>query len=253
MNSLLLAALVLLSQPANPLARPASPETRLYELRTYFASPGKLDNLQARFRDHTMKLFEKHGIKNVGYWIPIDNKENKLIYMVSFPSRESREASFKEFGADPEWQKVYKDSEANGKLVEKIDSLLLTPTDYSPAMKDIKNPIDPRAFELRTYHAAAGKLSDLHSRFRDHTAKLFDKHGITNFGYWTPVEKSRGAEDTLVYLVIHKSKEDAAKSWGEFGKDPDWISARNDSEKNGKLVDKVESVYMRATDFSPVK
>src|ERR1041385_5130867 len=117
MNLLFLAALAFLAQPTNHSARPASPETRLYELRTYFASPGKLDDLQARFRDHTVKLFEKHGIKNIGYWVPIDNKENKLIYMVSFPSREAREASFKEFGADPEWQKVYKESEANGKLV----------------------------------------------------------------------------------------------------------------------------------------
>src|SRR5262249_40785474 len=158
-----------------------------------------------------------------------DNKENKLVYMLSFPSREAREASFKEFGADPEWQKVYKESEANGKLVEKIDSLLLTPTDYSPAVKDLKDSTEPRSFELRTYHAAPGKLSDLNARFRDHTMKLFEKHGITNFGYWTPVEKSRGAEDTLVYLIVHKSKEEAAKSWAEFGKDPDWISARSDS------------------------
>src|SRR5436309_15468687 len=101
------------------LAQPSSPDTRCYELRTYFAAPGKLEPLLARFRDHTMKLFEKHGITNIGYWAPADNKENKLIYMISFPSREARDLAFREFGADPEWQRVYKESEANGKLVEK--------------------------------------------------------------------------------------------------------------------------------------
>src|ERR1043166_460089 len=101
MNLLFLAALAFLAQPTNHSARPASPETRLYELRTYFASPGKLDDLQSRFRDHTMKLFEKHGITNVGYWVPIDNRENKLIYLLSYPSRDAREKSWKAFVADP--------------------------------------------------------------------------------------------------------------------------------------------------------
>src|SRR5437867_3961613 len=81
-------------------------DTRLFELRTYYAAPGKLDDLNARFRDHTTKLFEKHGIQNIGYWTPADNKENKLVYIIAFPSKEARNSSWKEFGADPEWKKV---------------------------------------------------------------------------------------------------------------------------------------------------
>src|SRR2546423_4651207 len=89
----------------------ANRDARVYEMRIYYAAPGKLDALHARFRDHTLKLFEKHGMTNIGYWVPIDNSENKLIYVLAFPDRDAREKSFKEFGADPDWQKAYKESE----------------------------------------------------------------------------------------------------------------------------------------------
>jgi hypothetical protein len=83
----------------------ADKETRFFELRTYYAAPGKLDALQARFRDHTVKLFEKHGMENIGYWLPLTNTENKLVYLLAFPSREAREKSWKEFSADPAGRK----------------------------------------------------------------------------------------------------------------------------------------------------
>src|SRR5882762_5317388 len=111
-----------------------TPTMRLFELRTYTAAGGKLDALQARFRDHTVKLFEKHGMTNVGYWVPSegDKSKNTLIYILAFPDKEARNKAFKEFGADPEWQKAQKESEANGKLLAKPpESLFLTPTDYS--------------------------------------------------------------------------------------------------------------------------
>src|SRR5436309_2928544 len=92
-------------------------DTRCYEMRAYYAAPGKLDALNARFRNHTMRLFEKHGMVNIGYWMPTDNPDNKLIYILGFPSREAGDKAWKEFGADPEWQKVQKESEANGRLV----------------------------------------------------------------------------------------------------------------------------------------
>src|SRR5437588_12588494 len=95
------------------VARSSAEDTRLFELRTYYAEPGKLDDLNARFRNHTTKLFEKHGMENIGYWTPVDNKENKLIYMLAFPSKEARDRSWKAFGADAEWKQVAKESEAN--------------------------------------------------------------------------------------------------------------------------------------------
>jgi len=112
-----------------------TPKNRIFELRTYTAAEGKLDALNARFRDHTCKLFEKHGMTNVGYWVPSegDRSKNTLIYILAFPDKEARNKAFKEFGADPDWQKAQKESEANGKLLVKPpESVFLNPTDYSP-------------------------------------------------------------------------------------------------------------------------
>jgi hypothetical protein len=108
--------------------------TRVFEIRTYTAKEGKLDALSARFRDHTIKLFEKHGIESIGYWIPADEprSKNTLIYIVAHPSREVAKQHWDEFQADPEWQKVKAESEANSKLVTKIESVFVDPTDYSP-------------------------------------------------------------------------------------------------------------------------
>src|SRR5262245_17324224 len=145
----------------------ADKDTRCYELRTYYAAPGKLDELNARFRNHTMKLFEKHGMQNVGYWVPLENTNNRLVYLLSYPSREAGERAFRAFGADPEWQKVQKASEANGRLVARIESLFLDATDYSPEIKSsVESPA--RVFELRTYTTTPGNLGALDARFRDY-------------------------------------------------------------------------------------
>jgi hypothetical protein len=112
---------------------------------------------------------------------------------------------------------------------------------------------DSRFFEMRTYHAAPGKLEALHSRFRDFTNKLFTKHGMTMVGYWVPMTKEGQYENTLVYVLAFSSHEAHDKAWKEFADDPEWKAAKSDSEKNGKLVEKVDSVYMTATDYSPIK
>jgi hypothetical protein len=106
----------------------------VFEVRTYTAEPGKLEALHARFRDHTLQIFNKHGMTSVGYFAPSDEplSKNTLIYILEFPSREAAKKSWDEFRNDPEWQKVQKESEANGKLVTKVDSVFTEPTDYSP-------------------------------------------------------------------------------------------------------------------------
>lgn len=109
-----------------------------------------------------------------------------------------------------------------------------------------------RVYELRTYTTAPGKLNALKARFRDHTVALFEKHGMTNVGYWVPTE-APASENTLVYVLAHKSREAAAKSWDAFRNDPVWKAAYAASTADGKLVVKLESVYMKATDFSALK
>jgi hypothetical protein len=115
--------------------KPASKDdNRVFEMRTYYANPGKMDALHARFRDHTCKLFEKHGITIIGFWSPMkkEDAEQKLVYMLAFPSMEAAKKSWKDFSNDPEWKKVHAESEKDGKLVAKIESVYLNPTDYSP-------------------------------------------------------------------------------------------------------------------------
>src|SRR5258708_18488911 len=200
-------------------------DARIYELRVYYAAPGKLDDLNARFRNHTLRIFEKHGMQSIGYWVPVDNKENKLVYILAYPSREAAAASWKEFGADPDWKQVAKESEANGRLVTKVVSTYMNATDYSPDIKPSK--AEPRVFELRTYTTPEGKLDNLNKRFRDATVKLFQKHGMTNFGYWNPTTKP----NTLVYMLTTKSQDAAKASFAAFAADPDWVKAKADSEK----------------------
>jgi NIPSNAP len=108
---------------------------------------------------------------------------------------------------------------------------------------------DDKVFELRTYTSTDGKLDNLVARFRDHTLKLFEKHGMQNIGYWISTDKP----NTLIYIVAHKSSDAAKASWDAFRKDPVWIKARDASEAEGKIVAKVESVFMKSVDFSKIK
>ena len=107
---------------------------RVFELRTYTTPEGKLPNLEARFRDHTMEIFEKHGIENVAYWTPQDEplSANTLIYIIAHDSREAATASWAAFGADPEWQRVSRESQVDGRILTGVVSVFLDPTDFSP-------------------------------------------------------------------------------------------------------------------------
>ena len=108
-------------------------------------------------------------------------------------------------------------------------------------------------YELRTYHVHPGKLEALHARFRNHTIKLLEKHGMKLIGFWVPQDADKGAENTLVYVVEHPTREAAKVAWAEFGKDPDWVAARTESERAGPIVIKVDSLFMSPTDYSRLK
>jgi hypothetical protein len=115
----------------------AAESDMVYELRVYHCYEGKLPDLLRRFREHTTKIFEKHGMTNVAYWSPMDEpqKSNTLIYILAHPNREAAAANWRAFSADPEWQSVQKASEANGKIVEKVDSTFIVLTDFSPKIQ----------------------------------------------------------------------------------------------------------------------
>jgi hypothetical protein len=231
-------------------------DSKLYELRVYHANPGKLDALHARFRDHTVALFEKHGMIQLGYFVPVDNEEsNTLVYWLAFDDEQARKDAWKAFRDDPDWKTAYAASTENGKLVAKVDSTLLQATDYSPAISTMTTAADPRLFEWRTYTTNEGKLAGLNARFRDHTCELFEKHGINNIAYWTYLDDQENAPITLTYLVAHKDQASRDTGFKAFGQDPDWQAARSASEADGKLLVKkgVNSVIMTPTDYSPGK
>ena len=131
--ALSLAALLVALNFQQALAQ-GKPEPRLFEMRIYTAPEGKLDALNARFREHTNRLFVKHGMALIGYWTPVDGPEakNTLVYILAYPSRDAREKSWEAFRADPAWIAARDASEKDGKLVSKVESKFLTPTDYSP-------------------------------------------------------------------------------------------------------------------------
>jgi len=131
-TALTFAALLAVSTLAPGAA--AQEHGRVFELRTYTCYEGKLPDLLARFRNHTMQIFEKHGMTNIAYWVPQDapNSQNTLIYILAHPSREAAKKNWEAFRNDPEWQKVQKESEANGKIVSKVESVYMDPTDFSP-------------------------------------------------------------------------------------------------------------------------
>lgn len=223
-------------------------DTRCYEMRIYYPAPGKMPNLLARFRNHTTKLFEKHGMTNIGYWTPLDKPDSVLIYVMAYPSKEARDVSWKNFASDPEWQKVAKESEIDGKIVAKVENKFMKSTDFSPNVLESKGD---RVFELRTYKASKYNLGLLMARFRNHTLKLFEKHGMSNIIYWN----QDGTDDMLIYVLAHKSKEAGLASFKSFVADPDWTAARAASEKlaNGSITANIVSQYLVPTDFSPLK
>jgi hypothetical protein len=226
-------------------------DTRVFEMRIYYAEPGKLDALVTRFQKHTRKLFKKHGMENIGYWLPLHNDDNRLIYILAYPDMAARDKAWQAFGEDPKWKKVKSKSEVNGKLVQKVESIFMNATDYSPLITPSTS--GERVFELRIYTAAPEKLPNLNERFRTHTMKLFAKHGATNLAYWSTIEKEASVQPKLYYILAHPSEAGGAKMFEQFVNDPEWKRVKAESEKNGPIIDKIESVYMRALSFSPIK
>ena len=222
-----------------------------FEIRTYYCHPGKLPDLLKRFNDHTMELFEKHGMVNMGYWVPIDNKENKLVYLMGYEDRKQRDQAWEDFMADPVWQKVWEDSKVNGPIVDSLTSKFYTYTDYSPKLE--KGDAGQRIFSLRTYYTNEGKLPNLHNRFKDHTVELFEKNGIHNIAYFNMDPSHEESDHVLTYFITFPDTVARKASWASFRSDEVWKSAYANSIKEGKLVNSITDELMVPTSFSPIK
>jgi NIPSNAP protein len=133
-------------------------------------------------------------------------------------------------------------------------TLIASATTIDASLRAARAPVlgADQVFELRTYTAAEGKYEALLARFRDHTMRIFEKHGMVNIGYWTPQDEPL-AGNTLVYMIAHPSREAAGENWRAFGSDPEWQRVAEESQRDGRLITGLESVFLDPTDFSPMR
>lgn len=218
----------------------------------------KLAALHARLRDKQSPLLEKHGVTTEGVFTSAGENLEALTYvLVSAEGPGAMNEGWKDFVADPEWQKFLAESEQDGPLVAQASKTRLRTTRWSPVFSPEKST-RPRVFELRTYTGPdRAKHSALMKRFREHTMRLFENHGMTNLVYWTP-DEGPAASQKLVYLLAHDSVDAAQNSFAAFRADPDWLAARKASEEQagGSLTNAgkgVVSEFLVATEYSPLK
>lgn len=239
-------------------ASPAAPPLRHYQLQLVQAAPGKLDALHARLRDHQMALMSKHGVEAIGIFTPEgENPIRQVFVLVRFADYEKSLIGWQDFLVDPDWKKVFEESEKDGPIVEKAGRNHLRTVYYSPVF-EVQKAEPARVFELRTYRCPSkAKRGYLNKRFRDHTMKLFEKHGMENLLYWVP-EDGPEADQMLVYLLAHKSVAAAKESFANFRQDPEWLAvkAKSEEQAGGSLTEKengVVSQFLVPTEYSPLQ
>jgi hypothetical protein len=167
-----------------------------FEVRKYYANDGKLQDLLNRFQNHTMKLFEKAGMENIAYFLPVDNTDNSMTYILGYPDEASRDKMWQSFMNDPDWKKAYEESHVNGPLVKSVDQTFMV---LAPHLNDNPRPMPSGVIQMRTYTLLEGKVPDIQARFRDHTQALFEKQGLKNYPYWMTAPKDL-SQSYSIYL-----------------------------------------------------
>lgn len=245
------ASLAAAQSPAPPAAKVR--ETRVFELRTYYAAEGQLDALNARFRDHALRLYQKHGITPVGFWSPEGNPDNKLVFLLAYPSRAARDSSWRSLATDPEWVRARKASDRAGKLVKYIEEEFLTPTDYSPVVAAGEGR-RPRTFELRISTVRAADAAQMHAQLRANGAKELEEQGLTAVGFFTLDNPRQGPDVTLVSLLARIGEPTGSTRPA----DPILLVALGQPAMKptaGTIVatDGKKAEVLRPTDYSPLK
>jgi hypothetical protein len=251
----------------------ADQSEKLYELRFYTTNDGKLPALHQRFRNHTLRLFEKHGMENVIYWTVEEGargeeeiKDNMLVYIISHRDKASHDASWDAFLNDPEWQRVAEESEKDGKiLAEPPRSILMTATDFSAEISPRDNSdAEPRLFELRQYNDGPDRLPSTVDRFASGEKDLFTKHGMETVGFWTATDNS-----AFIYLLAHQDRDAARESWQAFfpefreflegyrsrsrSEQPEPAAQADAQRSRQRRGGGFEVRFLRPTDYSPHK
>ena len=231
-------------------------DARIYILSSVAAEPGKLNDLHAAIRDRLIPQAAKLGVSVLGVFTPLENPEDRVFYLSTCASHEALEQAEQAALNDPAFAETDGILEDLGDSGKTLPDRLMQTTDFSPegAPAAAKGP---RVFELRTYTTTPGNLPLLHARFRGHTLALFAKHGMTNLWYWQLEKDQADADKTLIYMLAHASTDAAKASFDAFRADPAWLEAKKASEEKGggslTVPDGVKSVFLKATDYSPLK
>jgi NIPSNAP len=234
---------------------------KLYELRFYTTNPGKLPDLHARFRDHTMKLFEKHGIENIIYWTVSegdaksnDDVDNLLVYIVAHKDESAKDASWAAFRADPEWKAIAAKSEEKGKILAKPPrAIFMRETEFSAADEPVNKAAStsPRLWELRQYNDGPERVPFTVDRFGSGESEIFTKHGMQTVKFWTATDKS-----AFIYLLAHQDKAASDASWKGFKSEfPAFMKKYRDEHPNlpAGRGNGNEVRFLVPTDYSPRK
>ena len=216
----------------------------LYESRVYTAVPGKLPALNDWYSNRAIGILNQHDIGIMGFWTDEIGASNQLTYILTFNNMADREKKWSAFAADETRLQAFAEAEVDGPLVAKVNTSFMHATPYSPEPQ-----LSSNVQEMRVYDAMPGMLPALHNRFSNHTMRLFERHGIENIAYWTEVVGR--THNRLVYMLGYPSLGDREKGWAAFQADPDWVSARTESEKDGPLVRVSRHSIMRLTPYSP--
>jgi hypothetical protein len=237
-----------------PYAGAVEPDSRTYELRVYQPNDGKQAATNALIASAGVKAMTKHNIELLGAWTPADAKDDRVITLVGHKPKSDPAANWAAFSADETWKADLAAASKDGKAVKSFLRFTLNATDYSPAVKPAN--VGNRLFELRTYVATPNNLKHLNARFRDHTVKLFETHGMTNVAYFNvpaadPLTNGQllkacsavgkdgcdcklddaASPSALVYFLTHTDTNAMKASFGKFGQDPKWKAALTGSEK----------------------
>lgn len=235
------------------LSIPARGAAAYHELRIYTVASNKMDGVLERFRETVEPVRRKHGIKTVGYWTaPGATNGGTFAYLMSAPSRDELQKQEKAFGDDAAFKAGYAVSnQKHGKTVDKIGTLRLSsdPT----ATFDFTNSATARVFDLRIYSILPGKLEAFRNRWRDHAAPVYARHGLRSIGWWVTEKKDADGNDQFVCLLAGESVDAIHKAINAFHQDLEWQRVEKETEKDGKLRNKVEAFKMTPADFSALK
>ena len=237
-------------------ASSAEHDARIYSLSSVAAEPGKLNELHAAIRDRLIPQAAKLGVTVLGVFTPLENSDGRVFYLATCTSREALDKAKQAAANDPAFAETDGILEDLGDSGKTLPDCLMQTTDFSPVDAPAAGK-GPRVFELRTYTTTQGKLPLLQERFRDHTLALFAKHGMTNLWYWQLEKDQAGADKTMIYMLAHASVDTAKASFDAFRADPAWVTAKRASEEKGggslTVPNGVKSVFLKATDYSPLK